>query len=88
MLGFEPKTRELKVQRSIRWATHLNYQNNKRILIIPKQTFNLKQRIFRIHGVSNSGFEPLTDGFSIQYSTAELIRQKINERNYKKKALI
>lgn len=38
--------------------------------------------------MSNSGFEPLTDGFSIQYSTAELIRQKINERNYKKKALI
>jgi hypothetical protein len=28
--------------------------------------------------VSESGFEPLTDGFSIQYSTPELLRQKYN----------
>lgn len=28
--------------------------------------------------LSESGFEPLTNGFSIQYSTAELLRQWIN----------
>ena len=28
--------------------------------------------------MSESGFEPLTDGFSIQYSTTELLRQNKN----------
>jgi hypothetical protein len=28
--------------------------------------------------MSKSGFEPLTDGFSIQYSTPELLRQNLN----------
>ena len=29
--------------------------------------------------MSKSGFEPLTDGFSIQYSTPELLRLKVNK---------
>jgi hypothetical protein len=30
-----------------------------------------------------SGFEPLTDGFSIQYSTTELLKQKYQILNFK-----
>lgn len=30
-----------------------------------------------------SGFEPLTDGFSIQYSTTELLKQKYKALSFK-----
>ena len=42
-----------------------------------------KKKPFKKNGVSKSGFEPLTDGFSIQYSTPELLRHKNLNSFYK-----
>ena len=40
-----------------------------------KNKNTIKKSINEIKTMSKSGFEPLTDGFSIQYSTPELLRQ-------------